>query len=51
MIGFFVVVNDPWTMENDLLTPTMKIKRNKIESRYEPFLERWSQLKDDVVWE
>ncbi len=50
-IGFFVVVNDPWTMENDLLTPTMKIKRNKIESRYEPFLERWSQLKHDVVWE
>ncbi len=50
-IGFFVVVNDPWTIENDLLTPTMKIKRNKIESRYEPFLERWSQLKHDVVWE
>jgi len=50
-ISFFVVVNEPWTMENDLLTPTMKIKRNKIESRYEPFLDAWAQQKREVVWE
>lgn len=50
-ISFFVVVNEPWTMENDLLTPTMKIKRNKIESRYEPFLDAWAQQKKEVVWE
>ena len=50
-ISFFVVVNEPWTMENDLLTPTMKIKRNKIESRYELFLDAWAQQKKEVVWE
>ena len=50
-ISFFVVVNEAWTMENDLLTPTMKIKRNKIESRYEPFLDAWAQQKREVVWE
>lgn len=50
-ISFFVVVNEPWTMENDLLTPTMKIKRNKIESHYEPFLNAWAQQKKEVVWE
>ena len=50
-ISFFVVVNEPWTMENDLLTPTLKIKRNKIESRYEPFLNQWAALKQEVVWE
>jgi len=50
-ISFFVVVNEPWTMENDLLTPTMKIKRNKIESHYEPFLDAWAQQKKEVVWE
>lgn len=50
-ISFFVVVNEPWSMENDLLTPTMKIKRNKIESHYEPFLDAWAQQKKEVVWE
>ncbi len=28
------VVDDPWTIENDLLTPTMKFKRDKLEERY-----------------
>lgn len=50
-LSFFVVINEPWTMGNDLLTPTMKIKRNKIENRYEPQLEKWAQKKQEVVWE
>ena len=40
-IGFIVVIMDLWTMDNDMLTPTMKIKRNKIESKYEPLIESW----------
>ena len=28
------VIDDPWTVENELLTPTMKIKRDKLEARY-----------------
>lgn len=28
------VVNDPWTVENELLTPTLKIKRDVLEKRY-----------------
>ena len=27
-------VAEPWTVENDLITPTLKMKRNKIEERY-----------------
>ena len=29
-----IVVNDPWTIENDVLTPTLKIKRHVLEQRY-----------------
>ena len=29
-----IVVTEDWTIENNLLTPTMKIKRNAIENIY-----------------
>ena len=50
-IDYFVVIKDIWTMENDMLTPTMKIKRNKIEAKYEPYLDSWIKQGKDVIWE
>ncbi len=46
-----VIVREPWTIDNGLLTPTMKIKRNVIEKRYEPHVERWFSSGQRVVWE
>ncbi|MGH8455001.1 MAG: AMP-binding protein [Nevskiales bacterium] len=50
-LDYLVVVKDQWTMENGFLTPTMKIKRNVIEGRYEPQVERWAKVHQKVVWE
>ncbi len=41
------VVDDPWTIENDLLTPTMKIKRDKLEVRYAEMIR---EGEGRVVW-
>lgn len=32
------VIDDPWTIENELLTPTMKIKRDQLEARYKDMI-------------
>jgi long-chain acyl-CoA synthetase len=45
-----VVVNEEWTIDNGLLTPTLKIKRAAIETRYAPHVERWYAAKDPIVW-
>lgn len=50
-IAFFVVVNEPWTMENGMLTPTMKIKRNVIEDVYNRKMDEWFEQKKKVIWE
>jgi len=41
------VVEDPWTIENGLLTPTMKIKRDKVEARYDELIR---QDGGTIVW-
>ena len=50
-IAFVVVVKEPWTMENGMLTPTMKIKRNVIEDAYNQKMDEWFEQKKKVIWE
>lgn len=50
-LAFLVVVREPWTMENGMLTPTMKIKRNVIEEFYTRKMDEWFNEKRKVVWE
>ncbi len=45
-----VVVSNPWTVENGFITPTFKVKRNRIEEVYGPMFERWSSAHKPVVW-
>ncbi|MGH8461263.1 MAG: AMP-binding protein [Stenotrophobium sp.] len=50
-LAFVVVVKEQWTITNGFLTPTMKIKRNVIEKRYESSIETWCTTKRTVIWE
>ena len=47
-INNIVVVQDQWTVENKLLTPTMKIKRKEIENLYKENYNDW-YVKDKVL--
>jgi long-chain acyl-CoA synthetase len=46
-----IIVRTPWTVENELLTPTMKIKRNPIEKIYRGRYEQWYNAPEKVIWE
>lgn len=46
-----VVMKGDWTIENGLMTPSMKIKRNEVEKLHLPKYPMWFGLKGRVVWE
>jgi long-chain acyl-CoA synthetase len=45
-----VITAEAWSVENDILTPTMKVKRNKIEDTFAASYERWVGQKKKVIW-
>ena len=45
-----VVAREPWSIENGCLTPTMKIKRSRIEAAVAPQVERWYAEPKKVLW-
>jgi long-subunit acyl-CoA synthetase (AMP-forming) len=46
-----VVVKEPWTIDNGLITPSLKIRRGAIEDRYEPSVDGWYRSRNRVIWE
>jgi long-chain acyl-CoA synthetase len=49
-LQMFVIAKEPWSIENGCLTPTMKIKRARIETMAAPQMEHWYQDKQKVLW-
>lgn len=44
-----VCVEDAWSVENEFLTPTLKIKRNRVEQKYENSFANWEGKRDRVI--
>lgn len=50
-IAFIVISDTAWTVDNGLVTPTLKVKRAAVESRFSGRLDVWSAARATVVWE
>ena len=46
-----VVVTTAWTVDNDVITPTFKVKRNRIEDLYAKNYEAWESSGKKVIWQ
>ncbi len=49
-VRMIVVAGEPWGVDNGFLTPTMKIKRNRIETAMTESLENWYGQPGPVIW-
>jgi long-subunit acyl-CoA synthetase (AMP-forming) len=50
-VAFIAIVDGPWTVGNDLMTPTLKLKRSALESRYQELIDGWQGQNQPVFWE
>jgi len=49
-LQMIVIAKEPWTIENGFLTPTMKIRRARIEDNVSVKVEEWYSGKGKVLW-
>lgn len=49
-LRMIVVTREPWAIENGFLTPTMKVRRNRIEAAVQAHVERWYAGGQKVQW-
>ena len=45
-----VVTAEAWTVDNDLITPTFKVKRNRIEDLFAKNYDAWVGMRKKVIW-
>ena len=50
-VRMIVIAREPWGIENGFLTPTLKIKRNRIEAAVAQRVEQWYREPGAVIWE
>jgi len=46
-----IIMKEIWSVDNGLLTPTMKIKRNQVEKIHMHMYKDWFEMKGDVIFE
>jgi long-chain acyl-CoA synthetase len=44
-----IILDESWTVENNMLTPTMKLKRREVEDKYAAYYNDWYSTKDFVL--
>lgn len=46
-----VIMKEEWTIDNGLITPSLKVKRNSVEKIHRPFYKSWFENGEKVIFE
>ncbi|PIA82217.1 hypothetical protein BFR04_10645 [Gaetbulibacter sp. 4G1] len=46
-----IIMKEDWTVDNNLVTPSLKVKRNSIEKIHQQFYKEWFSKTDKVIFE
>jgi len=49
-ISTAIIQKEPWSEDNDLLTPTLKVKRGNIDDKYGKEYLKWHEDKENILW-
>ncbi len=49
-LSMLVIAREPWAIENGFLTPTMKIRRSRIEASVAERVDAWYTSGETVIW-
>ncbi len=49
-LDVLIVVTEPWSVDNGFITPTFKVKRNRVEEIYAAKYEGWVGVRREVIW-
>ena len=50
-VSTIVICKDEWTPQNEILTPTMKIKRGNVDKMYMYKYDEWHHSDKKIIWE
>jgi long-chain acyl-CoA synthetase len=46
-----VILSEPWDIANGILTPTLKIKRHRLNQLFNHKFDAWSQSGLPIIWD
>jgi long-chain acyl-CoA synthetase len=46
-----IVMKEDWTLDNGLMTPTLKVKRNQVEKIHREYYKSWFECDDKLIFE
>lgn len=50
-VSHIIITKVQWSIENGLITPTLKVKRNELENMFSSKLEKWQSDQNQIIFE